>query len=88
MTLDAAVEEHRPLQHWLYRCDDRTPFAYAHGDHFIRYADHTRWATLSEAGLVSVRSGEVLAYLIGDVFYDTISHQPLYYEPARSPSLR
>jgi len=66
---------------WLYRCEDRSPFAFARGDEFMRYADHTRWARLSDDRLVSERSGACLAYRVGNVFYDPVSHEPLYYQP-------
>jgi hypothetical protein len=81
MVLDAVFEEHRPLaQCWLYRWHERSPFAYARGDEFIRYADHARWAQLQEDRLISMRSGECLAFQVGNVFYDSATSEPLYYE--------
>lgn len=83
MVLDFVADEQQPLSEcWLYRCDDRSPFAYARGRDFIRYGDHTRWAQLYNDRLVSVRSGECLAYRVASEFYDAISHEPVYYEPS------
>jgi hypothetical protein len=83
MVFDLVAEEGYPAaQCWLYRCDDRSPFAHARGRDFIRNADHTLWAHLVEDQLVSVRSGEVLAYRVGSVFYDAVTREPLYYLPA------
>lgn len=66
---------------WLYTCVDRAPFAYAHGEEFIRYRDHARWARLSDDRLVSLRSGTCLAYRDGNVYFDALSGEPLYYVP-------
>jgi hypothetical protein len=83
--LDFVADEEQPVrQCWLYRCDDRSPFAYAHGDAFIRYADQTPWARQCEDVLLSVRSGECLAYRVGSVFYDADSNEPLYYQASTS----
>ena len=83
MVRDFIADEARPLPLcWLYRCDDRSPFAYARGHDFIRNADHTLWAHLRDDQLMSVRSGEELAYRVGNVFYDAVSHEPVYYLPA------
>jgi hypothetical protein len=82
MVLDSVADEQQPLSEcWLYRCDDRSPFAYARGREFIRYGDHARWAQLRDDRLVSVRSGEILAYQVGGEFYDAISREPVYYQP-------
>ena len=83
MVLDYAGDDKRVAQHWLYRCDDHTPFAFARGDDFIRYSDHTRWAWQHEDRLYSARSGACLAVRVDDVFYDVESDAPLYYEPPR-----
>jgi len=81
MVLDFADTEQRPLaQCWLYRWQERSPFAYARGMEFIRYADHARWARLQDDRLVSMRSGDCLAYRVGDVFYDSATKEPVYYE--------
>jgi len=77
-------------QCWLYRCEDRSPVAFGRGDEFIRCADHTRWARLCGDRLLSVESGECLGYRVGDVFYDPVTHQPIYYQrfPASVPNRR
>jgi len=71
-------------QRWVYRFDDHSPFAYAHGRDFVRAADHTVWAHLSDGDLRSARSGRRIAYAVGDVFYDALTHAPVYYQ---SPEL-
>lgn len=86
MAVDRRVEADEPLvQYWLYRCDDRVPFAYARGHDFIHVGDHTSWALLRDDWLISVRSGEALAYRTGRVFCDRDSHLPVYYVPASLP---
>jgi len=81
MVLDTVTDDHRPqATSWLYRWPERSPFAYARGDEFIRYADHARWAHRHDDRLVSMRSGECLAYRVGNVFYDTVTNEPVYYE--------
>ena len=83
MVLDCVADTEQPTpQCWLYGCEDRSPFAFARGDEFIRYADHTRWARLCDDRLLSMRSGACLAYRIGSVFCDAESGVPLYYQPA------
>jgi hypothetical protein len=80
--LEHVGDEVQPVRHcWLYRCEDRSPFAYARGDEFVRNADHKIWALQCDNKLLSVRSGECLAYRVGSVFYDADSHEPLYYQP-------
>ena len=82
MALDVVTASDQPGSDcWLYRCDDRAPFAYARGEEFIRYADDARWARLCDNWLVSERSGARLAYRAGNLFYDAVSHEPLYYQP-------
>jgi len=82
MALDVVPAADRPVSDcWLYKCDDCAPFAYARGEEFIRYADHARWARLHDDWLVSERSGARLAYRAGNLFYDAVSHEPLYYQP-------
>jgi hypothetical protein len=86
MAIDHVADEQRLIpQCWLYRCDDHSPFAFSRGDDFIRWADHTRWARLSGDRLVSVESGECLGDRVDDIFYDPVSHEPIYYQrfPAR-----
>ena len=78
---------------WLYRCADGSPFAFAHGEEFIRWADHTRWARLCDDWLISERSGARLAYWVGNLLYDAESHAPFYSQPAvgrppRQPPIR
>ena len=83
MTLDLVAEEQQQFSEcWLYRCADRSPFAYARGREFIRWSDHALWAHLRDDRLVSVRSGDCLAYRVGDTFYDLVSHEPVYYKPS------
>ena len=83
MVLDCVGDTERPVaQRWLYRGDDRSPFAFARGDEFIRYADHTRWARLCDNRLLSIRSGTCLAYRIGSTFFDAESNNPVYYQSA------
>ena len=80
--LEHVGDEAKPIPRcWLYRCEDRSPFAYARGDEFLRSADHKVWARHCDNKLLSVRSGECLAYRIGSVFYDVESNEPLYYQP-------
>jgi hypothetical protein len=68
-------------QRWLCRCNDRSPFAYARGHDYIRRSDDTLWAHLSDGVLISARSGDPLAYQVGNAFYDYQTRQPVYYEP-------
>ena len=83
MALDrVADEQQRPAECWLYRCADRSPFAYARGQEFVRCRDHTLWAQVRDDRLVSLRSGACLAYRVGDTFCDAVSHEPLYYKPS------
>jgi hypothetical protein len=83
MALDGVAERRESVPTcWLYRCADRSPFAYAHGEEFIRYVDHARWARLSGDQLLSMRSGARLAYRVGNVYFDAVSHEPLYYVPS------
>ena len=87
MVLDIAAEENAPpVQQWLYRCDDGSRFAYARGDEFIRNGDHTLWARLFEDRLVSVRSGDCLAYRVGTEFYDAVSNEAVYTSVPAAPS--
>jgi len=67
---------------WLCRSDDDTVFAYARGHDFIRRSDDTLWAHLSEGSLISARSGNCLAYQVGSVFHDAVTHVPVYYKPS------
>lgn len=79
---DSADRQASPRQHWLYRCADRSPFAYSHGQEFIRWGDHSRWALVCDDRLLSMRSGVCLAYRVGNVYYDASSDEPLYYVPS------
>jgi hypothetical protein len=69
---------------WVYRFDDRGPFAYVQGRDLIRTTDHTVWAQLSDGALRSARSGRRIAYEVADVFYDAQTHAPVFYQ---SPEL-
>jgi hypothetical protein len=69
---------------WVYRLDDRGPFAYVQGRDLIRTTDHTVWAQLSDGALRSARSGRRIAYEVADVFYDAQTHAPVFYQ---SPEL-
>ncbi len=80
MRPDRVADETR-RQRWLCRIDDHSAYAYARGHDFIRWSDHTLWAHLSAGKLLSARSGECLAYQIGNVFYDSTTHEPVYYQP-------
>jgi hypothetical protein len=62
----------------LCRFDDHSWFAYGRVHDFIRRSDHTLWAHLSDGWLISARSGQRLAYQVGNVFYDAVTHEPLY----------
>ena len=83
MTLELVPETFLPrAQKWLCRIDDDRVFAYARGHDFIRASDHELWAHLSDGRLLSARSGEPLAYAVGAVYYDAVTNEPRYYEPA------
>jgi len=87
MALDRVPDEQEsPPQCWLYRCEDRSPFAFSRGDDFIRWADHTRWARRCGDRLVSVESGACLGDRVGDIFYDPVSHEPIYYQRFPDPN--
>jgi hypothetical protein len=65
MVLELRARAHQSEQvtrRWLYRSDDQTAFAYAHGHDLIRRSDETLWAHVSDGVLLSARSGEPLAY--------------------------
>jgi hypothetical protein len=83
VTLVELAEAETPYhpQRWLCRCDDHSPFAYARGHDYIRRSDDTLWAHLSDGVLISARSGDPLAYQVGNAFYDYQTRQPVYYEP-------
>jgi len=58
-------------------------FAYAERGHeFIRASDRELWAVERDDALVSARSGAVLAFRRGRVFFETDTDAPLYYERA------
>jgi len=80
MTLDGVAGEcDSDARSCLYRCGDDAPFAFARGREFIRCADQSRWALLSDDRLLSMRSGTCLTHRTGNVFYDARSNEPLYY---------
>ncbi len=59
-------------------------FAYAiGGSDFYRASDHRLWAHESDGLLLSARSGTLLARRDGNIYYDTESDVPLYYEDTR-----
>jgi len=67
----------------LCRFEDGAVFAYAERGHdFIRASDRELWAVERDDALVSVRSGLVLAYRRGRVYFAQESGEPLYYERA------
>ena len=71
------------LPRCLCRFDDGAVFAYAERGHeFIRASDRELWAVERDDALVSVRSGLVLAYRRGRVYFAQESGEPLYYERA------
>jgi hypothetical protein len=72
-------------QRVLCRFEDHRPFAYARGRDLIRLADHARWACLIDGHLVSMCSGERLAYQRDNVFYDPLSHEPVDYLSPQHP---
>jgi hypothetical protein len=81
---DVAADEHRPAgRRVLCGFEDHRPFVYARGDDYFRFADNTLWAHQVDGELVSVRSGEPLVYQHGNIFYDILTRQPLYYESAK-----
>jgi len=71
------------LPRCLCRFDDGAVFAYAERGHeFIRASDRELWAVERDDALVSVRSGLVLAYRRGRVYFAQENGEPLYYERA------
>ena len=67
----------------LCRFDDGAVFAYAERGHeFIRASDRELWAVERDDALVSVRSGLVLAYRRGRVYFAQENGEPVYYERA------
>ena len=67
----------------LCRFDDGAVFAYAERGHeFIRASDRELWAVERDDALVSVRSGLVLAYRRGSVYFAQENGEPVYYERA------
>jgi hypothetical protein len=73
---DSAAESQR----WLFRFEDGGAFAYARRREFIRCSDERAWAYMFHDRLISARSGQCLAVRVGNVYYDAVSHEPLYYE--------
>jgi hypothetical protein len=89
--VEPALEAHLPLESHLpqahLRClcrfEDGAVFAYAERGHdFIRASDRELWAVERDDALVSVRSGLVLAYRRGRVYFSEENGEPLYYERA------
>src|SRR6266576_947249 len=85
-TIDSTRETHTPgatHTRCLCRFDDGTVFAYAERGHeFVRASDRELWAVERDDTLVSVRSGLVLAYRRGRVYFAQENGEPLYYERA------
>jgi hypothetical protein len=80
-----AGSERPPLDHprCLCRFDDGDVFAYAErGRDFVRASDRELWAVEREDAIVSARSGAVLAYRRGRVYFAADTDEPLYYERA------
>jgi hypothetical protein len=78
---ELAVEQQRPDgRRVLCGFENHQPFAYTRGDDYFRCADHTLWAHRTDGQLLSVRSGEPIAYQRSNIFYDPITRQPAYYE--------
>lgn len=77
------VSERPPLDHprCLCRFEDGEVFAYAERGHdFVRASDRELWAVERDDAIVSARSGSVLAYRRGRVYFAVDSDAPLYYE--------
>ena len=85
-SVEPALEAHLPLEshlRCLCRFEDGAVFAYAErGRDFIRASDRELWAVERDDALVSVRSGLVLAYRRGRVYFSEENGEPLYYERA------
>jgi hypothetical protein len=81
---DHSVESHVVANsRCLCRFEDGQVFAYvARGNEFVRMRDHTLWAFEHDDILVSVRSGDPLAYRRGKVYFASDTDEPLYYERA------
>jgi hypothetical protein len=78
--VEPALEAHLRC---LCRFEDGAVFAYAErGRDFIRASDRELWAVERDDALVSVRSGLVLAYRRGRVYFSEENGEPLYYERA------
>jgi len=76
--LDLDVDRTRSPRRLLCRCDDHSVFAYARGNDLLRWSDHGTWAHLSGDVLLSARSGEPIAFVVGEVLYDD-TNTPVYY---------
>jgi hypothetical protein len=82
---EVVAKEQRPDgRRVLCSFENHQPFAYARGDDYFRYADHTLWAHRTDGRLLSVRSGEPLAYQRSNIFYDATTRQPIYYESSET----
>lgn len=70
----------RPIpRRLLCRFDDHAVFAYARGNDLVRRSDDALWAHLCSDVVLSARSGEPLAYVVGSVLYDATTQLPAYY---------
>jgi hypothetical protein len=64
--------------------ESQQPFAYARGANYFRCVDHTLLARVVDGQLLSGRSGEPIAYMRGDIFYDAITRKPVYYRSSET----
>jgi hypothetical protein len=60
--------------------ESHQPIAYEHGDNYFRCTEHTLSARLADGQLRSVPSEKPLAYQRGNIFYDSVTHKPVYYQ--------
>jgi hypothetical protein len=80
LSRDTAENDGRPVPRRLVcRFDDHAVFAYARGRDLVRRSDDVLWAHVAGDVVFSARSGEPLAYVVGNVFYETATQLPGYY---------
>ena len=81
MLTDPVADERCPARRpMLCGFESHQPIAYQHGDNYFRCTDHTLLAHLADGQLRSVPSGEPLAYERGNIFNDSITRKPVYYQ--------
>ena len=74
-----SFDDGRPARRRIVcRFDDGEQFAYVRGRELIRSSNHEIWAHVSGNVVRSARSGEPLAYAIGDVLYDCATRRPAF----------